>query len=157
MRQEACVFGKSGKQLSNYQQRLNEVAGDLCIKNPLLLRNTGKLLELARKEVHESGYVYAKGKSRSKVFNPSTERQPSREKIDKQEREHRIQSIMEQIGDTKKHIELKQKTVEQAQTVPNFKLCDQLADEVSSLKAKRRELESALRSLQQKQKKSKQY
>ena len=157
MRQEACVFGKSGKQLSKYQQRLNEVAGDLCIKNPLLLRNTGKLLELARKEVHESGYVYAKGKSRSKVFNPSTERQPSREKIDKQEREHRIQSIMEQIGDTKKHIELKQKRVEQAQTVQNFKLCDQLADEVSSLKAKRRELESALRSLQQKQKKSKQY
>ena len=157
MKQEACVFGKSGKRVSKYQQCLNDVAGDLCVKNPLLLRNTGKLLKLARKQVHVSGYVYAKGKSRSKVFNLSTERQPSHEKIDKQEREHRIQSITEQIGDIKKHIELKQKRVEQAQTVQNFKLCDQLADEVSSLKAKRRELESALRSLQQKQKKSDQY
>jgi chromosome segregation ATPase len=158
MRKEACVFGKSGKQLSKYQQRMNEMAGNLCVKNPLLLRNSGKLLELARKQVHESGYVYAKGKSRSRVFNPSTDSgQPSREKIDKQEREHRIQSIMEQIRDVKKHIELKQKRVEQAQTVQNFKLCDQLADEISSLKAKRRELETALRSLQQKQKKSEQY
>ena len=99
MRQEACLFGKTGKRLTKYQKCLNDIAGDLCVKNPLLLRSKGKLLELARAHVHESGYVYAKGKSRSKVFSPSTERQPCREKIDKQEREHRIQSIVEQLGD----------------------------------------------------------
>ena len=147
MREQACLFGKSGKQVTKYQQRLNDIAGDLCVKNPLLLCSKGKLLELAREQVHESGYVYAKGKSRSKIFNPSTERQPSREKIDKQEREHRMQSIVEQLSDIKKHIELKQKRMEQAQSVQNFKLCDQIADEILSLKAKRRELESTLRNL----------
>ena len=47
--------------------------------------------------------------------------------------------------------------MEQAQSVQNFKLCDQIADEISSLKAKWRELESTLRNLQRKQKKSNQY
>ena len=85
MRREACLFGMLGKPVNKYQQRLNDVAGDLCVKNSLLLRNKGKLLELARKQVHESGYVYAKGKSHSKILNPSTKSQPSREKVDKQE------------------------------------------------------------------------
>ena len=115
------------------------------MKNPLLLRNTGKLLELAQKQVHESGYVYAMGKSRSKVFNPSTERQPSREKINKQE-SIGYKVLWSKLV-TQKSTLSSNRRVEQAQTVQNFKLCDQLA--VSSLKCKRRELESALRSLQQ--------
>lgn len=45
--------------------------------------------------------------------------------------------------------------MEQAQSVQNFKLCDQVADEIS-LKAKWRELESNVHNLQQK-KKSDQY
>lgn len=156
MREEACLFGKSGKSLTKYQQQLNNLPGELCLKDPLLLQNKGKLLQLAREKLHESGYVYAKGKSRSKVFHPSTEKQTSRRKIDKEEREHRIQSITEQLGDIKKHISVKEKRIEQAQSVQN-KLCDQLSDEITSLKAKRRELESALRGLQLKKKKSDQY
>lgn len=70
VQQEACVFGKSGKPLSKYHQRLNEAAGDLCLNN---------------KELHKSGYTYAKGKSWSKVFTSSVERAPVREKVDKEE------------------------------------------------------------------------
>ena len=62
------------------------------------------MLELSREHVHESGYVYAKGKSRSKMLNPTTEKQPPREKVDKRERDRRIQSIVEQVDDIKKRI-----------------------------------------------------
>lgn len=159
IRRAACIFGKSGKRLTKYQQQLNEVAGDLCVDNTLLLYDKEKLLELSREQVHKSGYVYVKGKSRSKVLTTATttEKHQTREKVDKQERGYRIESIVEQVSDIQKHIELKEKIVVQAQSIQNYKLCDQMTDEILSLKAKRRELEAALRSLQQKQKRSNQY
>ena len=47
--------------------------------------------------------------------------------------------------------------MEQAQSVQNFKLCDQIADEISLKAKKRQELESTLWHLQQKKNKSNQY
>ena len=81
VRAQARIIGKSGKELTKYQKRLNEIAGDLCVHNLALLAERGKLLELAKGELHESGYMYAKGKSRSKKFNPfGDEERPKCEK-----------------------------------------------------------------------------
>ena len=157
IRKQACLFGKSKKELTKYQQKMNEVAGDLCVKEPHLLSSKGKLIEIARTKLHESGYIYKKGKSRSKVINPPMENQSTREKVDKEEREHRISSLTEQLGDIQKHISVKEKRMEQAHGIQNFKLCDQLSTEVLLLKEKRRELEAALRVLKSKQKKSEKY
>ena len=30
---KACIFGKSGKELTKYHERLNQVAGDICVDN----------------------------------------------------------------------------------------------------------------------------
>lgn len=159
VRAKARIFGKSGKELTKYQARLNQAAGDLCVHNPALLAEKGKLLELAKDRLHESGYVYAKGKSRSRKFNPldEMEERPKREKIDQREKQHRIDTLKEQLQDNNKHIGIKEKRIEQAQGLQNFKLCDQLSDEVTLLKKKRREIESALRALERKEQRSVRY
>ena len=110
VRAKARIFGKSGKEVTKYQARLNQVAGDLCVHNPALLAEKGKLLELAKDKLHESGYVYAKGKSRSRKFNPldEVEERPKRKKIDQRERQHRIDTLKEQLQDNK-HIGIKEK------------------------------------------------
>ena len=76
MRMQACLFGKTGKQLTKYQQKMNEIAGDICVEDPQLLMNKGRLIEVAREKLHESGYVYKKGKSRSKAINPPCDNEP---------------------------------------------------------------------------------
>ena len=55
--------------LSDYQQEeVNAAAEKICLRNPHMICKRGTLLELACKEVHDSGYVYKNGKSRSKAF-----------------------------------------------------------------------------------------
>ena len=160
VRAKACIFGKTGKEVTKYQARLNQVAGDLCVHNPALLAEKGKLLELAKDKLHESGYVYAKGKSRSRKFSTLDEvdkERPKRVKIDQQERQHQIDTLKEQLQDNNKHISIKERRIEQAQGLQNFKLCDQLSEEVTQLKSKRREIESALRALQRKEQRSARY
>lgn len=158
IRVEACLFGKSGKPLTAYQEKMNTVAGDFCVRDPLLLTRKGELLELSRKKLHET-YMYAKGKSRSTKLNPACREKdhPARIKIERQERQLRIETLNEQIRDSNKHITIKERRMEQAQTVQNFKLCDQLAEEVTKLKGKRHEAHSALRVLERKEKRSNQY
>ena len=68
-----------------------------------------------------------------------------------------MSSLTEQIKDIQKHIQVKQKRIEQANGIQNFKPCDQLSEEVVSLKEKRREAEATLRILKSKKKKSDQY
>ena len=58
--------------LTDYQQRVNTAAENICLKNPSMIRKRAELLERARKEVHDSGYTYRKGKSRSKRFGTVT-------------------------------------------------------------------------------------
>ena len=159
VRAKARIFGRTGKKLTKYQERMNQMAGDICLNNSALLADKGKLYELAKDKVHDSGYVYAKGKSRSKKFcqvNEEEER-PKREKIDQQERQHRIESLNEELKDADKHLDIKERRIEQAQAIQNYKLCDQLSTEVSALKAKRRDIESSLRALQQKERRSAKY
>ena len=70
VRTKACIYGKSGKVLTKYQEKLNQFAGDLCVGNPALLADRGKLFELAKDKLHESGYV-CKGKVSFQETTPS--------------------------------------------------------------------------------------
>ena len=159
VRDKARIFGRTGKKLTKYQERMNQMAGDICLNNPALLVDKGKLYELAKDKVHDSGYAYAKGKSRSKKFCQANEEEerPKREKIDQQERQHRIESLNEELKDANKHLDIKERRIEQAQAIQNYKLCDQLSTEVGVLKAKRRDIQSSLRALQRKEQRSAKY
>ena len=72
------------------------------------------------------------------------EEKPKLERINQQERQHRIESLQGRVKDINKHVTVKERHIEQAQSIKNFKFCDQLCEEVSKLKSKRCELESAL-------------
>ena len=109
------------------QERINEIAGDICVENPTFLSEQGKLLEIAKERIHESGFIYSKGKSRSKKFHVDDEERPKRDKIDREECQHRIESLQEQLKDTNNHISVKERRIEQAQVVQNYKLCDQMS------------------------------
>ena len=151
---KASMIYKKG--LSKYQQHINAAAEMLCKKNPAMIRRRGELLELARNEVHKSGYVYKKGKSRAKGFC-SSEITRKRPKLDRDFRERRIKELEEDLASIRNRITIKEKRSEAGATVANFKLCDQLADEIASLKQQRREKESEHRELQRREKKSQWY
>ena len=56
--------------------RLMRLLGKLALQDPSLITRRGDLLELARSKVHENGYSFVKGKSRSKRFAAPTEESP---------------------------------------------------------------------------------
>lgn len=143
--------------MSDFQLRVNEAAIALALAQPNLVRKRGELLENARKKVAEDGYCFKKGKSRSNVYGVS-DAEPSvskRPKLDQTMREERIKDLEEDIADVSSHIAFKEKRRAQAETVQNYKACDELTQEILERKGRKRELEKELKLLLLKDKRSK--
>jgi len=143
--------------LSDFQLRVNEAAIALALAQPNPVRKCGELLENARKKDAEDGYCFKKGKSRSKVYGvgdaePSVSKRP---KLDQTMREERIKDLEEDIADVSSHIAFKEKRRAQAETVQNYKACDELTQEILERKGRKRELEKELKLLLLKDKRSK--
>ena len=162
VREKSTIYAKNP---NDYQKAINDASFYLCFNNPsLLFENKGALLEMARKKVHEDGYCYKKGQTRSKALNPSLleegdqqQPQPKRQKINAYERQRRIKELNDEISGLNRHIQIKEQRLEQATASRNFKACDEVASEISELKSQRRELNTELAGLQQKSKKASQY
>lgn len=123
-----------------------------------MLRRRGELLILAKQRVHDSGYNYRKGRSRSKSYGSVEEStHPKRIKTTADERYERIRSLKEEVKDLKERVSYKRKRIEIAEVSKNYKLCDQLSEEVSELSKTMRLLEVELNLLQKKEKKSQRY
>ena len=156
--QQATIFRRTSNQpLSDFQLRVNEAAIELALAQPSLIRKRGELLENARKKVADDGYCFKKGKSRSKVYGssddpPTTSKRP---KLDQTMREDRIKDLEEDIADISSHIAFKEKRRMQAETVKNYKTCDELTQEILECKGRKRELEKQLKLLLLKDKRSK--
>jgi hypothetical protein len=74
IRKQAMIYGKnSARDLSRYEQRINEASIQLCLQSPNLLSDRTLLLQEARRVVDEEGYNYKKGKSRSRALNPQAD------------------------------------------------------------------------------------
>ena len=107
MREKSAIYTKNP---NDYQKAINNASFNLCYNNPsLLLENKGTLLEMAKKRVHEDGYCYKKGQTRSKILNLSSHEegeppQPKRQKINAQERQCRIKELNEEIPGLNRHI-----------------------------------------------------
>ena len=116
---------------------------------------------MARKKVHDDGYHYKKGKTRSKKLEPGlseeVEPQPKRRKINAYERQRRIHELNEEISGLNRHIKIKEQRIDQANSSRNYRMCDELAGEVTELKTRRRELSAELGDLQHRSKKATQY
>ena len=153
---------ESLRPLSEYQKRMNEEAAKLAIKNPVLIQRGHRhdLLERAR-EVVSASYQFKKGKSRSKKLSPQSDESCTPvnrpKKIDSEVRGRRIRELEEDLKQFDQQILFKEKRRDQAESVRNYKLCDELTEEVGKLKATRREAFNELKLFQKKEKQARWY
>lgn len=130
----------------------------LALEDPTLLCRRGELLDLAREKVVESGYAFVKGKSRSKKLSvPDTPVRSVRKKISTEVRLKRIKSLKEEIANLDEQIKFKEKRREQSEAVRNYKLCEDITQEIGIVKQQWRELSGELATIQDKQRKAKWY
>lgn len=121
---------------------MNEISYEICSKDPSMVLDRKKLLESARMKLHDSGYMYKKGQSRSKVLKPSSIVFPSMAKrVTPNLRLKRISTLSEDIKDTSDQISFKEKRRDVAQNVKDYKMCEELTDSIIDLREKKRELE----------------
>ena len=145
--------------LSKYQRAINEVSGELALRDPSLLTRRGDLLNLARVEVQQKGYSYIKGKSRSKrlMSPPGDTPIPTRAKISAEVRQKRIAALKEDIASLEKQIHFKNKRIQQAENIKNYKLCEEINEEVQVITKRKREVTEELRLFCEKERKARWY
>ena len=87
----------------------------------------------------------------------SLETDPKKKKITTNERQARIKEVCEEISSINRRIDIREQGITQATNSRDFLTCKNLTDEVSELRSQRKLLNAELASLQQKEKKSKEY
>lgn len=153
----AKIYKKeASRPLSNYQKMINEVAGELAVKDPSLLSRRGDLLDQARVEVQQRGYNYVKGKSRAKRFmSPPLETpKPTRSKVSAEIRQQRILALEEDIANITKQLHFKHKRLQQAENVKHYKLCEEINEEIQIVTKQKRDLSNELKKFREKERKA---
>lgn len=93
----------------------------------------------------DEGYAFKKGKSRSKQSHVQEDApNPKRQKSSASFRTKHIGELEEDIKDLTDRLQFKEKMRDQATMARNYKLCDQLTEEMSAIKKKKREREQEL-------------
>ncbi len=152
IRVEAKIYGRNNpaQKLTTHQMEVNNAAIELALSDPNLLLSRQKLLELARTKVKDDGYNFKKGKSRSKQAQ-SDSPAPKRSKTSETLRAKHITELEEDIKDLDERLKFKEKRRDQATMTRNYKVCDQLTEEMTALKKQRREYVEELRLWKRKQ------
>ena len=156
----AIIYRKeTNRPLSRYQRRMNDAAQQLCLQNPGLIRKRQLLIDTARERIIADGFQFVKGKSRSKKNFKDDEPIPvaKRSKLSQSFRENRIHEIEEDIRDLNDRIKFKDGRISAALNMKEYKKCDEIKEEVTTLKHKRRELEAELKRLQKSTRQSQYY
>lgn len=113
VRTHSQIFGRNPSKmvkLTKYQEAINQSAMELCLQNPTLVDNRKALLEASRKKLDNSGYVYKKGKSRSKALTSGSGDSPvtKKTKVNEEYRLSRIAEVQDQIKDKSKQLKFKE-------------------------------------------------
>lgn len=149
IREKARFYRKHSKMMTEYQKKINQAAEELALANPSLLHDRKTLLEQSRVKVDTNGYVYKKGKSRSKRHHDSrgeSETVPpiKRPKTTEAMRKSRIEYP---VADINKQIVFKNLRIDQAKNSNQFAICENLTEEIRKLKRTKFETETELKSL----------
>ena len=127
----------SSRAPQKYHHQLNEYAAMVAESDPSLLANRGVLLQKAREPLVASGYEFKKGGSRSQSSTSNTEynssSRPKRAKIDTETRNSRIKEVEEGIRDIDEQISFKEKRRAQAETLRDYRQCDEITERLTSL------------------------
>ena len=162
VRRQAMVYGKDPrKKLTPWHTKVNDAAFELAVSDPdILLQPRQELTKAAQQKVREQGYRFVKGKSRSKhTPNPDESSPPpsKRPKVNETIRNKKITELQEDVKDLKDRLSYKEKQRDQATQSMNYKLCDQLTEEMTSVKKQLRQVERELSEWTRKQNKSQWY
>lgn len=105
-----------------------------------------------------STYTFKKGYSRSSNSSNSDSETPppklKRAKRDSDERKKEVDNLTSLIENVKSHLQIKQKRLEKAKSVKDFKQCDQLTLEIRTLLKEKSDHERQLTAIQKKEAKS---
>ena len=105
-----------------------------------------------------STYTFKKGYSRSSNSSNSDGETPppklKRAKRDNEERKKDVDNLTSLIENVKSHLQIKQKRLEKAKSVKDFKQCDQLTLEIRTLLKEKSDHERQLTAIQKKEAKS---
>ena len=158
VREEAKFYGKHSKVMTKYQKRVNQAAEELVLANPSVLHDRKTLLQQCRIKVDTDGYVYKKGKSRSKRHHDSKGEsetvQPKRPKSTEAMRNSRVEYLVDTVADINKQIVFKNLRIYQAKNSNQFTVCEKITEEIRKLKRTKFQMETELKSLHRKQQQS---
>jgi len=82
---------------------------------------------------------------------------PKHPKFDREMRDNRVTELIEVIVDLTKRIAIKESRCQQAEIARNYKLCDQLSEDIMELKSEKRQNEKELLFFKKKEKRSVRY
>jgi len=134
IKQRAIIYKKQSiRPLSEYQISVNKAAQEICLQNPTYLSSRQKLLDAARSKV-DITYSFKKGKSRSKKYCEAVESTTTkRPRLTFDARVERMKRLGEDVQNIKERISYKEKRRQMAETVKNYKACDDITKEIASL------------------------
>ena len=156
IKEQSVIYKKSADLCSPYEKAINDASLQLCLDNPLLLQERGKLLSMAREKVHAQGYQYRKKKSRSKLFGSKTEtpQVAKKPRLTQELRDKRITEINEDLAELDKRLTYLEKSRDKFVAVQQY---ERAAEKSSSLRAEKRVLQSEMSQMQKLQAKSQKY
>jgi len=157
MKENSMIFGfnKKNAKLNNWQQAVNKEAFECVKKDPDLLYNRGLLKVKAEAEARKT-YIFKKTSGSRSTSAPQS-KEAKRAKISSDDRKERLSSLSIQIELISKQIASKQRLCTNATTTKDYALCAKLQGEIRQLFKEKAELESQLRIMQIKDRKSKWY
>lgn len=154
--EEATIYKVKKRELTDFEKRVNSAAVQLCLEDVSLLNRRGELLQQARKRVAEDGYIFKKGRSRSKVYGePDVQGTSKRPKYCQAVRDERLQVLQDELSDVVRVLHFKEKRLAQAEAGKNYRTCEQIMEEMMVLKSRKSELETEKHMLERNQKRAK--
>ena len=162
LREDRVIFQGEGRPLDSYQHAVNDAALKLCLDDPLLAKQRGKLVSLAREQVHNEGYQYKKKKSRSKAFGSSashsTESLVARKpRLSQELRSIRVREVEEDLTELDTRLRYLERAREKFATVKQYEHAAEKSKEIMSLRAEKRKFQAEMAQLQKSEMKSKKY
>lgn len=144
IRIQSKVYGKDPtKKITAWHQKVDECAFQMALKDPkVLLLPRQQLIETAQRKAREAGYNFVKGKKPFQGNISTTGITYS--KISETIRMKKIAELEDDIKDLNDRLTYKEKQREQATLARNYKLCDQLTDEMRYVKTEKRKAASTL-------------
>ena len=113
-------------------------------------------MDKAKKRVIEDGYVFAKGKSRSK-FEELESPVKKRAKISSEERTGEIESLQENLKILNTRLMFKNQQLQKEKSMSNYKQCNQISAEILEVRKEKKSVDCQLTVLVKKEAKARWY